>query len=220
MRRLPGVGPRSAQRMAFHLLEKDREGGATLATAITAALEGIGRCARCRMFTEAELCEICRAPSRDASLLCVVETPADVVAVETGSGYTGRYFVLMGHLSPLDGIGPDELGLDGLEAILDEGHAVEVILATNPTVEGEATAHLHCRAVRAARSFVRRASRTACRWVASWSTSTAVRCHMPSRAGRRSRPQVAALGQVGTGPSATSPRSGAGADGSSRSGAR
>jgi recombination protein RecR len=141
MRRLPGVGPRSAQRMAFHLLEKDREGGATLATAITAALEGIGRCARCRMFTEAELCEICRAPSRDASLLCVVETPADVVAVETGSGYTGRYFVLMGHLSPLDGIGPDELGLDGLEAILDEGHAVEVILATNPTVEGEATAH-------------------------------------------------------------------------------
>lgn len=141
MRRLPGVGPRSAQRMAFHLLEKDREGGATLATAIASALEGVGRCARCRMFTETELCEICRAPSRDASLLCVVETPADVVAVETGSGYTGRYFVLMGHLSPLDGIGPDELGLDGLEAILDEGNAVEVILATNPTVEGEATAH-------------------------------------------------------------------------------
>lgn len=141
MRRLPGVGPRSAQRMAFHLLEKDREGGATLATAIAAALEAVGRCARCRMFTETELCEICRAPSRDASLLCVVETPADVVAVETGSGYNGRYFVLMGHLSPLDGIGPDELGLDGLEAILDEGHAVEVILATNPTVEGEATAH-------------------------------------------------------------------------------
>jgi recombination protein RecR len=141
LRRLPGVGPRSAQRMAFHLLEKDREGGAALAEAIRAALEGIGRCARCRMFTEAELCEICRAPSRDATLLCVVETPADVVAVEAGSGYNGRYFVLMGHLSPLDGIGPDELGLDRLEAILDERRIAEVILATNPTVEGEATAH-------------------------------------------------------------------------------
>ena len=93
------------------------------------------------MFTESELCEICRAPTRDAALLCIVETPADVVAVETGSGYTGRYFVLMGHLSPLDGVGPDELGLDRLEAILDEGGIGEVILATNPTVEGEATAH-------------------------------------------------------------------------------
>lgn len=141
LRRLPGVGPRSAQRMAFHLIEKDREGAAALAAAIGAALDGIGRCSRCRMFTEAELCEICRAPSRDAGLLCVVETPADVVAVETGSGYTGRYFVLMGHLSPLDGVGPDELGLDRLEAILDEGGIGEVILATNPTVEGEATAH-------------------------------------------------------------------------------
>jgi len=141
LRRLPGVGPRSAQRMAFHLLEKDREGASSLATAIEAAVEGIGRCARCRMFTETELCEICRASSRDPSLLCVVETPADVVAVETGSGYTGRYFVLMGHLSPLDGIGPDELGLESLEAILDEGSVGEVILATNPTVEGEATAH-------------------------------------------------------------------------------
>ncbi|HRP34369.1 MAG TPA: recombination mediator RecR [Gammaproteobacteria bacterium] len=141
LRRLPGVGPRSAQRMAFHLIEKDREGGAALAAAIEAALEGIGRCGRCRMFTESELCEICRAPTRDAALLCIVETPADVVAVETGSGYTGRYFVLMGHLSPLDGVGPDELGLDRLEAILDEGGIGEVILATNPTVEGEATAH-------------------------------------------------------------------------------
>lgn len=141
LRRLPGVGPRSAQRMAFHLLEKDRDGAAVLATALTAALEGIGRCTRCRMFTEAELCEICRASSRDAGLLCIVETPADVVAVETGSGYTGRYFVLMGHLSPLDGIGPGELGLELLEVILDEGGVGEVILATNPTVEGEATAH-------------------------------------------------------------------------------
>jgi recombination protein RecR len=141
LRRLPGVGPRSAQRMAFHLLEKDREGASELAGAIGAALEGIGRCARCRMFTETELCEICRGPSRNAALLCVVETPADVVAVETGSGYTGRYFVLMGHLSPLDGIGPEELGLGMLETILDEGGIGEVILATNPTVEGEATAH-------------------------------------------------------------------------------
>jgi recombination protein RecR len=141
LRRLPGVGPRSAQRIAFHLLEKDREGAALLARALDAALEGVGRCTRCRMFTETELCEICRAPSRDAALLCVVETPADVAAVETGSGYGGRYFVLMGHLSPLDGIGPAELGLDALEAILDEGGVTEVILATNPTVEGEATAH-------------------------------------------------------------------------------
>jgi recombination protein RecR len=141
LRRLPGVGPRSAQRMAFYLLEKDRDGAATLGAAIAAALEGIGRCARCRMFTETGLCEICRAPSRDAALLCVVETPADVVAVEAGSGYNGRYFVLMGHLSPLDGIGPDELGLELLEGILDDGGVAEVILATNPTVEGEATAH-------------------------------------------------------------------------------
>ncbi len=141
LRRLPGVGPRSAQRMAFHLLEKDRDGARLLADAITAALEGVGRCTRCRMFTETELCEICRSPSRDAGVLCVVETPADVVAVEAGSGYAGRYFVLMGHLSPLDGIGPDELGLEMLEAVLDAGGVNEVILATNPTVEGEATAH-------------------------------------------------------------------------------
>jgi recombination protein RecR len=141
LRRLPGVGPRSAQRMAFHLLEKDRDGAAVLAGAITAAVEGVGHCTRCRMFTETETCEICRSPSRDEALLCVVETPADVVAVETGSGFAGRYFVLMGHLSPLDGIGPDELGLDALEAILEGGEVGEVILATNPTVEGEATAH-------------------------------------------------------------------------------
>jgi len=141
LRRLPGVGPRSAQRMAFYLLEKDRDGAVALAAAIGAAIDGIGRCSRCRMFTEAELCEICRSSTRDAAVLCVVETPADVVAVETGSGYAGRYFVLMGHLSPLDGIGPDELGLGTLEAILDEGGISEVILATNPTVEGEATAH-------------------------------------------------------------------------------
>jgi recombination protein RecR len=141
LRRLPGVGPRSAQRMAFHLLEKDPEAARTLSGALTDAVEGIGRCARCRMFTEAETCDLCRSPSRDSTLLCVVETPADVVAVENGAGYNGRYFVLMGHLSPLDGVGPDELGLDRLESLLDEGSVTEVILATNPTVEGEATAH-------------------------------------------------------------------------------
>ncbi len=141
LRRLPGVGPRSAQRMAFHLLEKDPDAARALSGALTEAVEGIGRCARCRMFTESETCELCRSPSRDSTLLCVVETPADVVAVENGSGYNGRYFVLMGHLSPLDGVGPDELGLDRLETLLDEGSVNEVILATNPTVEGEATAH-------------------------------------------------------------------------------
>jgi recombination protein RecR len=141
LRRLPGVGPRSAQRMAFHLLERDRPAATALAGAIAAAIEGIGRCTRCRMFAEEELCEICRSPSRDAGVLCVVETPADVVAVEAGSGFNGRYFVLMGHLSPLDGVGPDELGLDMLEALLAAGGIGEVVLATNPTVEGEATAH-------------------------------------------------------------------------------
>ena len=141
LRRLPGVGPRSAQRMAFHLLEKDPDAARALAGALNEAVEGIGRCARCRMSTEGETCERCRSTSRDSTLLCVVETPADVVAVENGSGYNGRYFVLMGHLSPLDGVGPDELGLDRLEALLDEGSVNEVILATNPTVEGEATAH-------------------------------------------------------------------------------
>jgi recombination protein RecR len=141
LRRMPGVGPRSAQRIAFHLLERDREGAQALSVALTEAAQAIGRCTRCRMFTETEVCELCRSPARDARVLCVVETPADVVAVEGGSGYAGRYFVLMGHLSPLDGIGPEELGLDRLEGILDEGGIEEVILATNPTVEGEATAH-------------------------------------------------------------------------------
>ncbi len=140
LRTLPGVGPRSAQRMAFHLLERDREGGRRLAESLGAAMDGVGHCGRCRMLTEESECDICRAPGRDAGLLCVVETPADVVAIEQSAGYSGRYFVLMGHLSPLDGIGPKELGLDRLEAILDEGELREVILATNPTVEGEATA--------------------------------------------------------------------------------
>ena len=140
LRCLPGVGPRLAQRIAFHLLEHDREGGRHLAGRLSAAMDGIGRCATCRTFSESETCELCSAPGRDRSLLCVVETPADIAAVEQSTGYGGLYFVLMGRLSPLDGIGPEELGLDVLEERLAAGEVREVILATNPTVEGEATA--------------------------------------------------------------------------------
>jgi len=140
LRCLPGVGPRSAQRIAFHLLEHDREGGRHLADRLAAAMEGIGRCRLCRTFSESDTCELCASNGRDRSLLCVVETPADIVAVENSTSYSGLYFVLMGHLSPLDGIGPAELGLDALEQRLGEGEVAEVILATNPTVEGEATA--------------------------------------------------------------------------------
>ena len=141
LRGLPGVGPKSAQRMAFHLLERDRDGAAEIATALTAAIGALGHCRRCRMFAEGELCPVCATPSRDRTLLCVVESPADVVAIEHSASYRGCYFVLMGHLSPLDGVGPAEIGIDAFERVLDEGEVREVILATNPTVEGEATAH-------------------------------------------------------------------------------
>ena len=141
LRMLPGVGPKTAQRMAFHLLQDGRDGARVLADSMTVALSRIARCTRCRMFTETETCFVCSSPQRDAGLLCVVESPADVVAIEQSAGYRGRYFVLMGHLSPLDGIGPEQLGVPALEALLDEGGVREVILATNPTVEGEATAH-------------------------------------------------------------------------------
>lgn len=141
LRTLPGVGPKTAQRMAFHLLQDGREGARRLAESIGSALDRVGRCGQCRMLTETELCTICGAPQRDGSLLCVVESPADVVAIEQSGGYRGRYFVLMGHLSPLDGIGPEQLGVRELEARLDAGGIQELILATNPTVEGEATAH-------------------------------------------------------------------------------
>jgi len=141
LRALPGVGPKTAQRMAFHLMQEGRSGARALADALTTSLEKIGRCKRCRMLTEGELCQICSAPQRDETLVCVVESPADVVAVEQSGSFRGRYFVLMGHLSPLDGIGPDQLGVRELENILDEGNIQELILATNPTVEGEATAH-------------------------------------------------------------------------------
>lgn len=141
LRTLPGVGPKSAQRMAFHLLQEGRPGAHALAQALNVALESVRRCSRCRMLTEANLCTICAAPQRDNTLLCVVESPADVVAVEQSGSYRGLYFVLMGHLSPLDGIGPEQLGVRELEGILGEGQVREMILATNPTVEGEATAH-------------------------------------------------------------------------------
>ena len=138
---MPGVGQKSAQRIAFHLLERDRNGATGLSVALAEAAEGIGHCSRCRMFTESELCSICSASGRDSSQLCVVESPADVMAIEDATGFRGLYFVLMGHLSPLDGIGPEELGLSKLEEWLLEGEVKELIIATNPTVEGDATAH-------------------------------------------------------------------------------
>lgn len=142
LRCLPGVGPKSAQRMAFHLLEKDRNGAGAIADALQKAVANVGRCERCRMFAEAQLCPICASPSRDRSLLCVVESPADVAAIDQSGSFRGCYFVLMGHLSPLDGIGPKELGFAELERLLAEGEVTEVILATNTTVEGDATAHV------------------------------------------------------------------------------
>lgn len=141
LRVLPGVGPRGAQRMAYHLLQHDRAGAAQLAEALSGALEAVRHCARCNNFTESDVCALCRSPGRDAALLCVVETPADLVMVEQTSSYSGLYFVLMGRLSPLDGIGPRDIGLDRLMARATDGLVREVVLATNFTNEGEATAH-------------------------------------------------------------------------------
>jgi len=141
LRCMPGVGRKSAQRIAFHLLERDRSGAGELSKALADAVEGIGHCNRCRMLTEHDICNICSASGRDDSLLCVVESPADVMAVEDATGYRGLYFVLMGHLSPLDGIGPEELGISILEGRLSDDSVKELIIATNPTVEGDATAH-------------------------------------------------------------------------------
>ncbi len=142
LRCLPGVGAKTAQRMAFHVLERDREGARRLAGRLLAAVDQIGNCARCRGFSEAPICALCAGSERDSSLLCVVETPVDQMAIEQATGYRGRYFVLLGRLSPLDGIGPKELGLEQLVARLAEGEVQELIVATNPTVEGEATAHV------------------------------------------------------------------------------
>jgi recombination protein RecR len=141
LRCLPGIGPKSAQRMTFHLLQRDREGARQLAESLLQALDKIGHCRQCRTLTEGEVCAICASPRRERSLLCVVETPAEVFAIDQVTGYQGVFFVLNGRLSPLDGIGPAELRLDLLEHRLQSGEVSEIILATNTTVEGEATAH-------------------------------------------------------------------------------
>ncbi len=138
---LPGVGPRSAQRMALHLLQRERQGGRLLAEVLQQAIEQVGHCQQCRNLTTDKLCRICQNPERDAGLLCIVESPADVMALEQAGVFSGRYFVLLGRLSPLDGIGPDELGLEVLSAQLAGDVIQEVIIATNTSVEGEATAH-------------------------------------------------------------------------------
>jgi recombination protein RecR len=141
LRRLPGIGPKSAQRLAYHLMQHDREGAAMLGRALTQAVEKIHHCASCNTFTENEVCETCLDPERDAALLCVVETPADQLMIEQTMTYKGLYFVLMGRLSPLDGIGPKDLHLDKLIRRATDGIVEEVVLATNFTNEGEATAH-------------------------------------------------------------------------------
>jgi len=142
LRCLPGVGAKTAQRMAFHLLERDRAGARRLAEKLVAASEHIGNCTRCRTFSETPVCAVCSNVSRDAQTLCIVETPADQIAIEQATGYRGRYFVLLGRLSPMDGLGPQQLGLDLLASRLAEGEVRELVIATNATVEGEATAHL------------------------------------------------------------------------------
>lgn len=141
LRILPGVGVKSAQRMALQLLEKDRDAARKLASAIDEAADKVGRCAQCRTLTEHDLCDICSNPNRSESQLCVVESPADLYAIEQAGGYRGKYFVLLGHLSPIDGIGPEQLGIDKLIERLQSNSVDELILATNLTVEGEATAH-------------------------------------------------------------------------------
>lgn len=141
LRCLPGVGPKSAQRMAYHLLQHDRAGAQRLGDALRNALEVVRRCARCNNFSETEVCALCSSPRRDAGLLCIVETPADLMVMEQTLAYQGHYFVLMGSLSPLDGVGPKEIGLDKLLARATDGVVKEVVIATNFTNEGEATAH-------------------------------------------------------------------------------
>ena len=149
LRVLPGVGQKSAQRMAYHLLERERDGGGRLATVLARAVEEIGHCAQCRDFSESEVCPVCANASRDRQQLCVVESPADRLAIESATGFRGVYFVLQGRLSPLDGIGPRELGLESLERRLGEGEVQEMIIATSATVEGEATAHYLAQLARA-----------------------------------------------------------------------
>jgi len=141
LRRLPGVGPKTAQRMALHLLERDRDAALLISDALSDAARNIGECAQCHSLAETPVCEICEHPGRDRSLLCVLESPIDLMAIEQTGGFSGVYFVLGGHLSPIDGVGPDDLGIDQLLDRLYQGEVQELVLATNPTVEGEATAH-------------------------------------------------------------------------------
>ncbi len=138
---LPGVGPKSAQRMAFHLLERNKKGGAALAKTLAKAVEEVGHCSLCRTLTEEDTCSICLSSRRATGELCIVESPSDVTVIEQSGIFQGQYFVLMGHLSPIDGIGPQQIGLDILEHRLSDNSITELIIATNPTVEGEATAH-------------------------------------------------------------------------------
>jgi recombination protein RecR len=159
LRCLPGMGPKSAQRSAFHLLQRDQAGAARLAAALTQALARIRQCERCNSYTEAAVCELCSSPRRDAALLCVVETPGDLLMMEQAQCYQGLYFVLMGVLSPLDGIGPREIHVDRLLRRATDGKVREVILATNFTVEGEATAHYLGEALRARGLTVSRIAR-------------------------------------------------------------
>jgi recombination protein RecR len=159
LRVLPGVGPRSAQRMAYHLLQHDRAGAGALAQALVDALDIVRRCVQCNNFSEQDLCALCSSPRRDRSLLCVVETPADLATVEHTLSYAGLYFVLMGRLSPLDGVGPREIGLDRLLERTGGGEVEEVILATNFTNEGEATAHYIAEMLRARSVKVSRIAR-------------------------------------------------------------
>lgn len=144
LRCFPGVGQKSAQRMAFHLLERGRDKGLYLSDKLNEALNKIDHCSRCRTFSEKDICDLCTNKSRNPELLCIVESPADILAIEQTGSYRGYYFVLMGHISPLDGIGPNEIGMPALQKRLKEGNIQEVILATNHTVEGEATAHYIC----------------------------------------------------------------------------
>jgi len=141
LRCFPGIGPKSAQRMVYYILERGKEKGLQLAKALEEAISTVTNCKQCRAFTETEICHICADKKRDASLLCVVETPVDIIALEQTRSYNGLYFVLMGRLSPLDGIGPNEIGINLLQQRLEQGHIQELILATNLTMEGEATAH-------------------------------------------------------------------------------
>lgn len=141
LRCLPGVGPKTAQRMAFHLLERDRHAAMELSSALKLAAEQVSQCKQCRTLSESDICEICASKSRDRSSLCVLESPMDVLAIENTNSFAGVYFVLGGHLSPIDGIGPDDIGIRQLIERINQGEIKEIIIATNPTVEGDATAH-------------------------------------------------------------------------------